>query len=555
MSTPLKFGLLLNGPTLEAWQVKCLEHLKSLPNPPELTLIVYRKELEAYSFEKTSWFSRFRKIPPSQLFYYYFLKFFFRPECQKTVDCSTAFAHVPSITCETTKQGKWSEYFPRNVLQEVRNANLDFILRFGFNIIRGEILTLPKLGVWSFHHGDEMKYRGSPAGFWEIYKGDPVTGAILQRLTERLDGGIVLKKGYFQTISHSFSRNVDQVCLESSRWPADVCKNLANFPGEETRSQAPVYRIPNGWQVIWASFRLIFNSLKVRFQNWFLSEKWNIGIVAKPISRALSENFLSDILTLDLSSYKSFYADPFGIQTPSGMRILAEKYDYEKGSGSLVSLNVSERKVTEEKIQGIQPSPHLSYPFLYEEKGQMYCIPESLLENEVALYRAISFPNRWEKAATLISSFKGVDATLLFHEGTYWLFATNESDLPRANLYLFFSKKLNGPFTPHPLNPVKTDIRSSRPAGTPFIEEGKLYRPAQDCSKTYGGAIVLNQILELSETGFLEKAVTQLGPLSGTAFSQGMHTLSAMGNYTLVDGKTHTFIPLVFLNVLKKRLG
>jgi len=43
-------------------------------------------------------------------------------------------------------------------------------------------------GVWSWHHGDEDKYRGGPPAFWEIVNADPVTGALLQRLTERLDG-------------------------------------------------------------------------------------------------------------------------------------------------------------------------------------------------------------------------------------------------------------------------------------------------------------------------------------------------------------------------------
>ena len=38
-----------------------------------------------------------------------------------------------------------------------------------------------------------------PPGFWEIHNGDPVTGVILQRLTETLDGGVVLHAGWFKT--------------------------------------------------------------------------------------------------------------------------------------------------------------------------------------------------------------------------------------------------------------------------------------------------------------------------------------------------------------------
>jgi len=85
-------------------------------------------------------------------------------------------------------------YFNAEDVATINKKDLDFILRFGFNIIRGEILNAARYGVWSFHHDDERKYRGSPPGFWELYYRDPVTGSILQRLTDRLDGGIVLKR-------------------------------------------------------------------------------------------------------------------------------------------------------------------------------------------------------------------------------------------------------------------------------------------------------------------------------------------------------------------------
>src|SRR5213596_456309 len=55
-----------------------------------------------------------------------------------------------------------------------------------------------------------------------------------------------------------------------------------------------------------------------------------------------------------------------------------------------------------------------------------------------------------------------------------------------------------GPWRPHPGNPVKVDVRSSRPAGGPFLFGGNLYRPAQDCSRTYGGGITINRVTHLS---------------------------------------------------------
>ena len=66
----------------------------------------------------------------------------------------------------------------------VKRDSLDVIVRFGFNSLSGEILSAARYGVWSYHHGDNNKYRGGPAGFWEMYERNPLTATILQILTE-----------------------------------------------------------------------------------------------------------------------------------------------------------------------------------------------------------------------------------------------------------------------------------------------------------------------------------------------------------------------------------
>src|SRR2546428_268438 len=112
-----------------------------------------------------------------------------------------------------------------------------------------------------------------------------------------------------------------------------------------------------------------------------------------------------------------------------------------------------------------------------------------------------------------------------------------------ANLYVWHASDLWGPWEAHPLNPVKTDIRSARPGGTPFEYEGQLYRPAQDCSKTGGGKIVLNRVDRLTTTEFQEEPVAIVAPYADTPYQDGLHTLSAAGDYTLIDAKRFRFIP------------
>ena len=70
---------------------------------------------------------------------------------------------------------------------------------------------------------------------------------------------------------------------------------------------------------------------------------------------------------------------------------------------------------------------------------------------------------------------------------------------------------------------------------------GDLHRPAQDSSSTYGGSITLNHIVRLTTAEFREEPVATVGPLGGGPYAHGLHTLSAVGNRTLVDGKWLAF--------------
>src|SRR5207253_8229013 len=59
-----------------------------------------------------------------------------------------------------------------------------------------------------------------------------------------------------------------------------------------------------------------------------------------------------------------------------------------------------------------------------------------------------------------------------------WSSDVCSSDLD-DELHLFHAERLTGDWQPHPRNPVKSDARSARPAGSLFVRDGALYRPAQ----------------------------------------------------------------------------
>lgn len=131
----------------------------------------------------------------------------------------------------------------------------DAIVNLHSGILRGELLAIPRFGVWSFHHGDPQRYRGSPPGFWEIYDGAPETGAVLQKLEERLDDGVILREARFPTLRHSYSLQRNQLFMGSVRWPAEVARSIleGDPPVLERRappSRAPIRRWPSDLQML-----------------------------------------------------------------------------------------------------------------------------------------------------------------------------------------------------------------------------------------------------------------------------------------------------------------
>jgi hypothetical protein len=92
-----------------------------------------------------------------------------------------------------------------------------------------------------------------------------------------------------------------------------------------------------------------------------------------------------------------------------------------------------------------------------------------------------------------------------------------------------------GPWRAHPANPVQTDIRHTRPGGRLFRNEGKLLRPAQDCSLRYGGALWLMEVATLTAEAYRETPLRRLDPLPLPG-NLCLHHRDATERFEFVDG-------------------
>src|SRR4029077_11227797 len=92
----------------------------------------------------------------------------------------------------------------------------------------------------------------------------------------------------------------------------------------------------------------------------------------------------------------------------------------------------------------------------------------------------------------------------------WWLFAAAPPPLHTSVLHAYYAPAIGGPWSPHANTPLKRDAASARPAGRPFTIGDRVYRPAQDCSVTYGGAVSVMEIETLTPATFRETLALRL---------------------------------------------
>jgi hypothetical protein len=170
----------------------------------------------------------------------------------------------------------------------------------------------------------------------------------------------------------------------------------------------------------------------------------------------------------------------------------------------------------------------------------LYMLPETSAAKKVDLYRCTSFPWEWEWTKTLIEGKALVDATLLFYNEKWWLFACRyDADELTYNdrLCIYYTNDLlSGDWMAHAQNPVVTDVSNCRPAGNFIYRDGIWYRPAQNnASRQYGYGVKINKLLVLNETEYKEEEVASLGPVQYREFV-AIHTFNQHEGLTVFDG-------------------
>lgn len=521
-----RFGIMVDKLQLQAWQIHCLQQLL-LSGLAEAVVIIFNEKPVAKKKASKFLYKVYRLL--DRKFFKPHLDAFQVASIYTVLDTSIPILPIQAI------QTTYRDEFSTNSLIEISSYKVDFILRFGFRILSGPILTLPKWGIWSFHHGNPEYYRGGPPAFWEVFEQKSSTGAVLMRLTEDLDQGYMLYESVTQTNPLSVDRNAQKIFWASSFFPVRVLKQLASNPFilDQNRLNgkiAPLKRDPGSRLMLYLFANHFYRTLKRKVNEWKHPAHWEIAYIPfttkelEGITIIAPQNFIKNPFA------NSYLADPFPIKNKNQTWIFAECFDKKLKKGCIVVIDEQGNgsKVLEEKW-------HLSYPFLTSFENKSYMIPESSIAGKIYLYEAIQFPLQWKRIGIFIDR-EGFDPTLYQDERGFWLFVNqkpHEACSPFDELYLYFSPSLTNPsWESSPLNPIVSDVRRSRPAGRIFKHENQLIRPAQDSEFRYGHRIRLMEITNLSLEHYEEKEV---GLIETQEPALGIHSFNVQDSNVWVD--------------------
>ncbi len=427
---------------------------------------------------------------------------------------------------------------------DIKSKNLDVIVDLTEGGMRNRLCGLARLGVWK-HRVGVPGQEGNEPGFLELAEKIPILQSSLE---------IVRSGGTEENILRRSISRMDYVSLGRSRniamWRcaglvSREIEKLVRIGEEEYLKGVESQRVPlrlgglgshalpsalasfvavvrQGWRV---AARLLYKLFVV--EQWTLAYSFGDALV-KPF-----QSFVGIVPGRD-----RFWADPHIISRNGEWYIFFEELPFSTRKGHLSVVKLDAQGVLSEPVRILEKPFHLSYPFVFSWDGVDYMIPETSQNRTIELYECKRFPDKWEQKQVLMKGVRAVDATVFFHQSKWWMFANiaeHEGDETLDELFLFYADDFRtNAWTPHPMNPVVSDIRSARPAGKVFEYQGFLIRPSQDCTNGYGSATNLNKIVRLNEQEYEETQLQKVRPSWGKNLI-GLHTISVDSGLTVID--------------------
>ena len=421
------------------------------------------------------------------------------------------FSNFRVINFSAAHDGAWQS-FPAFVCEELKRENIDVVIKFGMGLLRlNEGSLLPP--ILSYHHGDPSKYRGRPAGFYEILNGEKTTGIIVQALSNKLDAGLIFAFSESRVTNFSYRNTALEFYSNSAPLLRKALANLFSGSPIPRDTGGRNYRLPPNTQVIKFVLQLMLNAIKKIGYGLFIEKRWRVATTRNTLSlnreATLSSHSFSEV---PIDNKYNFYADPF--ISSDGKKIRLEALDNKTGLGDILQIDASNHK----KQKKILTGSHFSYPHSFLYDGKEYLLPE--VASHSAPYFCDPHSPRQRFYLRGLEHLRIVDATMYFTQENWFLFF-GENHNAHTILNLWVADSPHGVFMAHPESPIVMSPSEARMAGAVLNYKGRVLRFGQNNSGEYGDSLAIMHITDLTAKSYAEK---KLGMMSIDEF-HGPHSI------------------------------
>lgn len=422
---------------------------------------------------------------------------------------------------------------------------LDLLVAVAPSGIDQDCSHLAQLGTIALDYHGKRASRDAPPGFWESYHRAPKTSfEIAQRGPEGRPERVIVS-GSFPT-KYLFLLNQANLYRNAVAQLKGVLKIVAAtrcLPADERSRPYSGPRFgPPGPLAALGYLAAVAGRLatKAALRLLNIREKWGISCIYSNWKNAALWN------STRISAPRGhFWADPFLCSHNGKTYCFVEDYVYKTRRGHIAVLEITD---TGAELLGdcIREDFHMSFPFLFRYKGELYMCPESSEARQVRQYRCKSFPLEWELHSIAMDGISAADSMFFEHGGKWWMLTNIDRSGLNDHCFELCLFHASSPFDqhwePHPQNPLRIDPDGGRNAGL-ILEDGRIFRAAQRQGfDQYGQGLMLYEILELSETVYAERPVAEIDCRFRSGLI-GSHHVSTTGDITVFDHLSRSFFP------------
>lgn len=227
-----------------------------------------------------------------------------------------------------------------------------------------------------------------------------------------------------------------------------------------------------------------------------------------------------------------FQADPFLFPREDELFVFYELQHWDN-PGCIAMIKTTDLKTWSKPHIVLKEPFHLSFPYVFEDHGNVYMIPESQESDSIRLYKANSDLTQFIYVRDLLYQERkdGIhynfnDSHIYHKDRKYYLFTSYQKDWIYYQELFVADNILNGDFIRHPSSPICTSNEFGRNGGSLIHYRNKLLRVTQDCHQEYGDNISLMEITILNDKEYHEQLFKQNVFPKNTIFIDGGHQLN-----------------------------